>query len=86
MCGITKEACTADRYIEKFAHDYGKKYDITVATSDGVEQVIILGQGCNLISSREFEKEVEITNIQIRENLEEIKKSLKNGISIETED
>lgn len=83
---FTKEACTADRYIEKFAHDYGKKYDITVATSDSVEQVIILGQGCNLISSREFEKEVEITNIQIRENLEEIKKSLKNGISIETED
>ncbi len=66
---FTKEACTADRYIEKFAHDYGKKYDITVATSDGVEQVIILGQGCHLISSRELEKEVEYVNEQIRETL-----------------
>ena len=66
---FTKEACTADQYIERFAHDYGKKYDITVATSDGLEQVIILGQGCQLISSREFEKEVEHVNQLIRENL-----------------
>ena len=55
----TAEAQTADAYIEKFAHDNSKKYDITVATSDGLEQVIILGAGCRLISSREFETEVE---------------------------
>lgn len=54
----TKEAETADRYIERFAHDNSKKYEITVATSDGLEQIIIRGEGCILISSREFEKEV----------------------------
>ena len=55
---FTKTAETADHYIEKFAHENGKKYNVTVATSDGVEQVIIRGQGCLLISAREFEKEI----------------------------
>lgn len=41
----TKEAQTADPYIEKFAHDNGRKFNITVATSDGLEQIIIRGQG-----------------------------------------
>lgn len=45
---FTKEAETADQYIEKFAHEHGKKYDVTVATSDGLEQIIIRGQGCRL--------------------------------------
>lgn len=54
----TKEAQTADRYIEEFAHENGARYDITVVTSDGLEQIIIRGEGCRLISSREFEKEV----------------------------
>ena len=52
---FTKEAETADQYIEHFAHENGKKYDVTVATSDGLEQIIIRGQGCHLISSRELE-------------------------------
>lgn len=63
----TKEAETADTYIEKFAHENGKKYDITVVTSDGLEQVIIMGAGCKLMSSREFEKEIERVNQEIRE-------------------
>ena len=54
----TKEAETADYYIEHFAHENSKRYDITVVTSDGLEQVIIRGAGCALISSREFEDEV----------------------------
>ena len=54
----TAEAETADRYIECFAHDYGRKYNVTVITSDGQEQIIVIGQGCYLMSSREFEKEV----------------------------
>ena len=54
----TKEAGTADYYIEHFAHENSKRYDITVVTSDGLEQVIIRGAGCALISSREFEDEV----------------------------
>lgn len=54
----TKEAQTADSYIEQFAHENGARYDITVVTSDGLEQVIIRGEGCALISSREFEHTV----------------------------
>jgi len=54
----TKEAQTADQYIERYAHQNSKKYDITVATSDGMEQIIVTGAGCNIISSREFEEEV----------------------------
>lgn len=51
----TKEAETADQYIEKFANGNAKKYRVTVITSDGLEQIIIRGEGCSLISSREFE-------------------------------
>ena len=55
----TKEAQTADAYIERFTHKNASKYDITVATSDGVEQVITRGAGCMLISSRELKVEIE---------------------------
>lgn len=55
---FTKEAETADQYIEKFAHENGRKYRVTVATSDGLEQIIIRGAGCQLISSRELEIEI----------------------------
>jgi predicted RNA-binding protein with PIN domain len=58
---FTKEAETADQYIEKFAHNNGEKYNITVATSDGLEQIIIRGEGCNLISSRELKEEIDRT-------------------------
>lgn len=54
----TREAQTADSYIEQFAHENGVRYDITVVTSDGLEQIIIRGEGCALISSREFENVV----------------------------
>ncbi len=50
----TKEAETADAYIEKFAHINGKKYHITVATSDGLEQIIIRGAGCMLLSAKDL--------------------------------
>lgn len=67
----TKEAETADQFIEKFAHENGAKYDVTVATSDGLEQIIIRGQGCGLISAREFEKEVASVQAHVRTRLEE---------------
>lgn len=54
----TKEAQTADQYIEKYAHDNSKKYDITVVTSDGLEQVVVLGNGGHIVSSREFQLDV----------------------------
>lgn len=56
---FTKEAETADQYIEKFAHEKGKKHKVAVVTSDGLEQIIIRGQGCMLVSSREFKKLME---------------------------
>lgn len=55
---FTKEAQTADAYIERYAHENSKKYNITVVTSDGIEQVIVAGKGCNIVSSREFEAQV----------------------------
>ncbi len=63
----TKEAETADQFIEKFAHENGKKYQVTVATSDGLEQIIIRGQGCLLLSAREFLAEVERAKQALRE-------------------
>ncbi len=60
----TRTAETADHYIEHFAHEHGKKYDITVATSDGLEQIIIRGAGCKLVSSREFEALVRETSAE----------------------
>ena len=66
----TKEAETADRYIERAAHEIGHKYNVTVVTSDGVEQVIIRGAGCNLMSSREFWEDVKILSGEIQETIE----------------
>lgn len=63
----TKEAETADQYIEKVVHTIGRKYHVTVATSDGVEQVITVGQGASLISARELEEVVEIMKRELRE-------------------
>lgn len=73
---FTKEAETADQYIEKFAHNMGKKYNVTVATSDGLEQIIIMGQGCHLLSARELKVEVESLKEQLREKY--LEKSEKN--------
>ncbi len=66
----TKEAETADRYIEKFAHEHGRNDYVRVATSDGQEQIIIIGQGCTLVSAREFEQEVKNVEEEIRKQIE----------------
>lgn len=63
----TKEAETADQYIEKVVHEIGRKYHVTVATSDGIEQVITVGQGASLISARELVEEIRIMQKEIRE-------------------
>ncbi len=57
----TKEAETADMYIERTTHEKGKDYNITVATSDALEQLIVMGQGAKRISSRELAYEIEQT-------------------------
>lgn len=63
----TKEAETADQYIEKLAHRIGRKYSVTVATSDGLEQLIIYGQGCRLMSAKDLREDIEWTEQLIRE-------------------
>ncbi len=63
----TKEAETADQYIEKVVHEIGRKYQVTVVTSDGVEQVVTLGQGGTLISAREFLEEIKLAGEQLEE-------------------
>ncbi len=62
----TKEAETADQYIEKTVHTIGRKYGVTVATSDGLEQVIILGQGARRLSARGLREEIEAASTEIR--------------------
>lgn len=74
----TKEAETADQYIEKVAHEIGHKYDVTVATSDGTEQVIIRGQGCQLLSAKELKIEVELAQKELREEHLDKGESTKN--------
>ena len=74
----TKEAETADQYIEKVVHEIGRKYQVTVATSDGLEQVIILGQGASLLSARELREEISLVNEQIRQECDQRRQRGKN--------
>ena len=75
----TKEAETADQYIEKLAHEIGRKYNVTVATSDGLEQLIIRGQGCRLLSAKELRDEIEYMKQELRrEYLEKHPQGQKN--------
>lgn len=63
----TKEGQTADQYIEKFVLEHVKKMRITVATSDGLEQMMIFGQGALRMSARELRQKVLDTEREIRE-------------------
>lgn len=66
----TKEAETADTYIEKATHDLSKEHRVRVATSDNLEQTIILGNGAYRISASEFYDEIKRTEKAIRELIE----------------
>lgn len=66
---FTKEAETADQYIEKLVHYMSHQYDVTVATSDALEQMIIMGQGARRLSAQGLKDEVEGVNQYIREHL-----------------
>ena len=72
----TREAQTADQYIEKFAHDNQQKYNITVATSDGLQQIIIRGAGSLLLSARELKLEIDSANKRLE--LENSENQLKS--------
>lgn len=84
----TREAETADQYIEKFAHENGRKYQVTVATSDRLEQIIIRGQNCLLMSARDLEEEIKRASEVLSQQLEEQKSGKKqyllDGVPEET--
>lgn len=63
----TKEAETADMYIEKASYDLSREHRVKVATSDGLEQMIILGHGAERLSANDFKWEVEQATRQIEE-------------------
>lgn len=64
----TKEGETADAHIEKLTHELARKHKVTVVTSDGLEQIVTMGQGAIRMSSRDFKAEVERVNEHLREN------------------
>lgn len=74
----TREAQTADQYIEKFAYENSKNYDITVATSDGLQQIIVRGEGCALLSARELKAELEAANERIKQEYHKMNKIDRN--------
>lgn len=69
----TKEAETADMYIEKTTKKIAKQHHVRVATSDALEQMIILGHGATRLSADAFRKEIERINERIREEMEKWK-------------
>ena len=76
----TKEAETADLYIEKAAHELSKKYKVTVATSDAVEQVIIYGAGAYRMSAQNLLEELLLTKGLMREHYEKREAKQAGGI------
>lgn len=77
----TKEAETADQYIEKFVHNNKISYDITVATSDNLEQIIIRSKGASLLSARDLKEEIERVTKKVMEEYQEQQVRERNFIS-----
>ena len=78
----TKEAETADAYIEKATQELCKNYRVRVATSDNLEQIIIFGHGARRVSAYEFKTEVEAVEADIRAFIKENNKSIESISSI----
>lgn len=87
---FTKEAETADQYIEKFAYQNAKNYSVTVATSDGLEQIIIRGAGCHLLSAGQLYEEIQRMKQELKEeylnNSKDGKRYLLDHMSNEEKD
>lgn len=69
----TKEAETADMYIEKVTRQMGKKHRVRVATSDNLEQIIILGSGAVRVTAEAFRKEIELAEKEISDFVKSLK-------------
>ncbi len=68
----TREAETADMYIEQASYDLSKKHRVRVATSDGMEQLIILGHGSERLSAKELKWEVDQADMHLRDVLSQL--------------
>ena len=75
-----KNAETADQYIEKVTQEIGRTHHVRVATSDRLEQVIILGKGAVRLSARDLQKEIRETNDEIHKQHLERTPSRKNRL------
>lgn len=75
----TKEAQTADSYIEKTAKELSKNYRVTVATSDGLEQMIIFGSGALRLSAKALREEVERVEAHVRGIVEQYNIEAENS-------
>ena len=69
----TKEAETADRYIEKTTHDISDSHKVRVVTSDYQEQLVVLGSGGLRVSASEFMRELDLTDKEIKEAIDSLK-------------
>ncbi len=74
----TKEAQTADAYIEKTSRELAQKHRVRVATSDALEQVIVMGHGAIRVSARELYEELEQIAGQMREYYRDKKEKFVN--------
>ena len=79
----TKESETADQYIEKVTNKLGKKYNVTVATSDRMEQMIVWGQGAKRLSANGLREEIEHINKEIKEKSESLDKHLNSNFLLD---
>ena len=78
----TKEAETADAYIEKASYEMRKQYRVRVATSDGMEQLIILGHGAQRVPARIFYTEVMHTRTEVAEIVEKYRLRAQKGSTV----
>lgn len=81
----TKEAETADHYIERTVSTIPKEYRVKVATNDGLEQTIIMGKGATRITARELKQIIEQEEKEIRKNYTE-KRPAKNNMLMDNVD
>lgn len=77
---FTKERETADNYIERQIDELGKNKRVRVATSDWLEQQIVLGKGATRISARELESEIEFQRRLVKRNMNRLKMESKHSM------
>jgi predicted RNA-binding protein with PIN domain len=82
----TKEAETADMYIEKVTHEIDRKHRVAVATSDAIEQLIIMGQGAVRLSANDLKEEITRVKEQIRRDYLDKQPKVRNYLGNHIDD